>query len=63
MEEAEERVSIEISVAENVYVSIKVSDEKYEKVLKDARAIAGELKEHLCSICQEKGKIEGKLYG
>ena len=43
MDEDDERVSVEISLAENVYVTIKTSVKGYDDVLKDARDIAKEL--------------------
>jgi hypothetical protein len=63
MEDTEDRVSIEISVAENVYVSIKTSKESYNKVLKDAREIAKDLKEFSCASCQDRSETSRKSYG
>ena len=63
MEDNEESVSIEISVAENVYVSIKTNQKSYDKVLKDAKEISRELRDQLYSIEEGKEKVSHRAYG
>ena len=63
LEQEDERVSIEISVAENVFVSIKTSAKSYDEVLADAREIAKELKDGLCEMCKHRETNSTKLYG
>jgi hypothetical protein len=63
MDEDDERVSVEISLAENVYVTIKTSVKGYDDVLKDARDIAKELNEYLEKRHKASEKNSDKLYG
>jgi len=64
VEESEEQnVSIEISLAESVYVSIKTNQKGYDQVLSDARAKVKELNEYLDKRYKVSEKISDKLYG
>lgn len=56
-------VEVEISVAEEVYVSIKTNRESYDRVLKDAKKIAKNLKEQLCATCKLRERTSGRSYG
>ena len=63
LEDNDERVSIEISVAENVYVLIKTNVKGYDDVLKDAKEISRELRDHLYSVEKRKEKVSHRAYG
>ena len=64
VEEYEEvHTSIEISIAENVYVSIKTNEKEYDDVLKDAREIVKELNGYLERRHKMLEKGSDKLYG
>ena len=63
-DEADEvQVSIEISLAENVYVSIKTNQKGYDEVLKDARDVVKELNEYLEKRHKGSEQNSNKLYG
>ena len=63
-DEADEvQVSVEISIAENVYVSIKTNQKGYDEVLKDARDIVKELNEYLEKRHKVSEQNSNKLYG
>ena len=59
----EVQVSIEISLAENVYVSIKTNQKGYDDVLKDAREVVKELNEYLEKRHKVSEQNSNKLYG
>ena len=63
LEENDESVSVEISIAENVYVSIKTNVKSYDDVLKDAKEISRELRDHLYSVEKKKEKVSHRAYG
>ena len=63
LEDDDASVSIEISVAENVYVSIKTNVKGYDDVLKDAKEISRELRDHLYSVEKRKEKVSHRAYG
>jgi len=57
------KVSIEISIAEHMFVSIETSSGDYDRVLKDAREIAKGLYEDLRKLHKESESSSNKLYG
>ena len=63
VEPLDDTVSIEISLAENVYVSIKTTQKGYDEVLQDARDIIAELNEYLEKRHKVSETNSNKLYG
>jgi hypothetical protein len=62
-EPEDDHVSIEISLAENVYVSIKTNLKGYDDVLKDAREVVAELNTYMEKRHKMSENNSDKLYG